>query len=105
MTHPPMGEPLPIIAKCSRCGREFVYVNPNCQIDMYPPMVGNMKDKNGNWHPPCRGQIMSHLDQHVGSAPPRTHDACGKRIDGYGDPAKGEYNAFLGDDGSDIPCD
>ena len=28
-----------------------------------------------------------------------------KRTDGYGDPAKGEYNAFLADDGSDIPCD
>lgn len=34
-----------------------------------------------------------------------THDASGKRIDGYGNPAKGEYNAFLGDDESDIPCD
>ncbi len=33
------------------------------------------------------------------------HDASGRRIDGYGDPAKGEYNAFLADDGSDIPCD
>ena len=28
-----------------------------------------------------------------------------KRTDGYGDPAKGEYNAFLADDGSDLPCD
>lgn len=28
-----------------------------------------------------------------------------KRTDGYGDPAKGEYNAFLADDGGDIPCD
>lgn len=24
---------------------------------------------------------------------------------GIGDPRKGEYNAFLGDDGSGIPCD
>lgn len=38
-------------------------------------------------------------------APPRTHDASGKRTDGYGDPAKGEYNAFLADDGGDIPTD
>lgn len=32
-------------------------------------------------------------------------DNDGKRNDGLGDPSKGEYNAFLGDDGSDIPCD
>lgn len=37
--------------------------------------------------------------------PDLTHNADGKRIDGYGDPANGEYNAFLADDGGDIPCD
>lgn len=24
---------------------------------------------------------------------------------GYGDPSRGEYNAFLASDGSDLPCD
>lgn len=33
------------------------------------------------------------------------HMWAAKRTDGYGDPAKGEYNAFLADDGGDIPCD
>jgi len=28
-----------------------------------------------------------------------------KRTDDYGDPAKGEYNAFLADGGGDLPCD
>jgi hypothetical protein len=37
----------PIVARCQRCGRGFVWVNPQCPRDQYPPMGGTRRSCGG----------------------------------------------------------
>jgi hypothetical protein len=48
-----MAEALPIIAKCTKCGRGFVSLPEKSMIDHYP----NKRKVTGEWGRACGGRI------------------------------------------------
>lgn len=52
-----MSEKLPVVAHCEKCSRDFVWINPECKTDQYPP-EGSKRNADGEWLA-CGGRIIA----------------------------------------------